>query len=267
MDLSNLSILVKTFLRDGYLFDCVADLRANFPEATLVIMDDGYPTPAKNELYQQLRLAGHTAEYLPFDSGFSAKSDAAIPLYKTPYVLIGSDDFAFAKRGVREGVEKMVDVLEYAHGFGAASGRLNDNMYEGWLDELEPGKWRERWLDHQERLTTPNGTLYRCCEITVNYSVFRTAMLGTGPRQVVWGNHDIKIGGGEHGALFLAIKRAGWRVAYVPGANITEFPYDANKVHPTYSAMRGRARVAGRPALRRAGVTHYQLFDGTVEVS
>lgn len=269
--LANLSILVKTFLRDGYLFDCVADLRVHFPESTLVVMDDGYSTPTKDNLYRQLNQTGHVARHLQFDSGFSAKSDAAISHYTTPYVLIASDDFDFAKPGVRTGVERMVDVLESNPMLGVASGRVNNNPYEGWLQETAPGKVQERRIDYANPMFTPRGTVYHHCELTVNYSVLRTAMLGVGDagdRGVVrWGNHDIKIGGGEHGAFFLAVKRAGWKVAYVPGANITEFPYDANKVHPAYGQYRGRARTAGRPALLRAGVTEYTLFGGEVEQS
>src|SRR5258708_4756059 len=129
--LANLSVLVKTFLRDGYLFDCIADLRVHFPESKLVVMDDGYPTPTKDNLYYQLLSDGHVVKYLPFDSGFSYKSDFAIPLYTTPYALIGSDDFNFAAPGVRAGIEKLVNVLEENPTFGIASGRVNNVPYEG----------------------------------------------------------------------------------------------------------------------------------------
>lgn len=265
--LANLSILIKTLLRDGYLFDCVADLRAHFPECKLVVMDDGYPAPVKDNLYSQLMRGGHTVKYLPFDSGFSYKSDFASVLYTTPYVLIGSDDFNFAAPGVREGVEKLVNVLEWNPSLGVASGRVNNVPYEGWLEEYAPGKVRERRISYADEQRTGTGVAYHHCDLTVNFSVLRTAMLGIGLNQVIWGNHDIKIGGGEHAAFFLAVKRAGWRVAYVPGVSISEFPYNPGKVDGRYDAMRGRARTPGRPALLRAGVTEYTLFGGEVEKS
>lgn len=266
-NLANLAVLIKTFLRDGYLYDCIADLRAHFPESQLVVMDDGLPAPVKDNLYRHLNSIGHVAKYVPFDSGFSFKSDAAIPLYTTPYVLIGSDDFNFAAPGVYAGVAKLVDVLEENPMIGVASGRVNNVPYEGWLNELEPGKVCERQISYENEQRTRNGVPFHLCDLTVNYSVLRTAMLGAGMNQVTWGNHDIKIGGGEHAAFFLAVKRAGWKVAYVPGVSISEMPYQPNKIDPRYPSFRGRARTPGRPALLRAGVTQYKLFDGTVEVS
>lgn len=263
-DLSKVSVLVKTFLRDGYLSDCVYDLRTHFPESKIAVIDDGHRTPVKDTLYQQLRDGGHVAEYMPFDSGFSAKSDFAIQYYTTPYVLIGSDDFNFAAPGVRAGVEKLVNVLDENPALGVASGRVNDVPYEGFLEAYAPGKVRERRISYATVEHTSIGVQYYYCDLTVNYSLLRVSMLRSG---VSWGNHDIKIGGGEHAAFFLAVKARGWLVAYVPGVSISEYPYNPSKVDPSYGAMRGRARTPGRPALLRAGVTHYCLFDGTVEAS
>lgn len=262
-DLSKVCVLVKTFLRDGYLFDCVRAIEATLPEVKIVIMDDGMTSYAKNKLYDDLRAKGHVCEYLPYDSGFGEKSNAAIKHYDREYVLIASDDFDFSDPYVRPGIERLVTVMDNVP-LMVASGRVDNNPYESLLERngdtvreipLKMGDW-----DECQNIN------YKLCDLTVNYSLIRTRVLGSGPRQVKWDGGEVKIGGGEHGAFFLDLKEHGHKVAFVPGVNINTMRYDPKKQDAIYDRMRGRARQPGRVCLRRRGLKRWILADGTVEL-
>jgi hypothetical protein len=267
-DLSKLCVLIKTFLRDGYLFDCVAGLERHFPEVRMVIMDDGRPAPGKDAMYARLRAAGHTCQYMTFDSGFGAKSNAAIAHYDRPYVLIASDDFDFNDDATRHGVEMMTELLDAREDIAVASGRVANNPYEAMLQvdgdtvaEIPLHKATGSWESLE-----PSGVRYHLCDLTVNYSVIRTSVLGKGPGKVKWDGGKVKIGGGEHGAFYLDLKSEGHKVAIVAGANVETLRYNPAKQDPTYDAMRGRAREPGRICLRRRGFKRWILQDGTVEI-
>jgi hypothetical protein len=123
--MNRVAVMIKTFLRDGYLFACLKGLQQFFPDAKLVIIDDGAESAEKIRKYADLRLAGHYCTWLPFDSGFGAKANAAIPHCDREFVLIGSDDFDFKDRVARVSVEKMLKVLDADPEIDVASGRVD----------------------------------------------------------------------------------------------------------------------------------------------
>lgn len=252
--LSNVTVLIKTFLRDGYLLKCVAGIQKTLPEVKIVIVDDGDDERQKVRLYSKLRALGHVCLWLPKDSGFGAKANAAIPYYDRPYVLIGSDDFDFDDPAVRKGIERMVTVLDNAPEIGVASGRVNNQPYEMLL-ELGPD-WVKAKPGHRGNCRV-KGVAYQLCDLTVNYSLIRKEVF----EKVKW-DSDVKIGGGEHGAFFVDVKRAGWEVAVVSGVSIKELPANNSWRHRDYMAMRGRARDPGRPCYTRRGINHFITSSG-----
>src|SRR5579859_2366308 len=131
---SKVCILLKTFLRDGYLVRTVEGIKQQLPEAKMVIVDDGYESRQKITMYAQLREMGHVAVWMPFDSGFGAKANEAVKHCDRKYVLIGSDDFAFGQNHVRADVERMVETLEQTD-LDVVSGRVNGNPYESKLQD------------------------------------------------------------------------------------------------------------------------------------
>jgi hypothetical protein len=46
-NLADVTALIKTFLRDEYLFTCVSSLRLNYPNLRIIVADDGYCSDAK----------------------------------------------------------------------------------------------------------------------------------------------------------------------------------------------------------------------------
>jgi hypothetical protein len=261
--LSRVAIMVKTFLRDGYLMGALEGLEKNFPDAKIVIVDDGYESKEKITRYSELRRKGHACQWLPFDSGFGAKANAAIPLCDREYVLIGSDDFEFGQPGVREGVERMQKVLDAVPSLALVSGRVDQRPYEFcW----EHGERSLREIPGYHGSGEVDGVKYHLCDLTVNYSLIRTKIFQ--PRHgIKWDGGDVKIGGGEHSAFFLDLQRAYWSVAYVEGVNINQMPRCFRSMHPSYPAMRARARQMGRPCLKRRGIDVYILGGGVAEVS
>lgn len=257
--LSRVCVMIKTFLRDGYLMQCILGLQRNFPEVKMVIVDDGYECHHKIGLYAQLRALGHDCVWMAFDSGFGAKANATIPYCDRDYVLIGSDDFDFADPAVRPGVERMATVLDNLPEVGIASGRCDGKPYEGLL-EFYPGGVREMRGYSGEGSVA--GVEYKFCDLTVNYCLVRRKVL----EQVHWDGGEIKIGGGEHAAFFIDVLKAGWKTVYVPGANVKQMLYRASLQHPNYPNYRARARQPGRPALKSRGIDEYVLFDGGKEI-
>ena len=252
--LSSVTVLIKTFLRDGYLFRCLSGIQRVLPEVKIVVTDDGEESRDKLTLQCKLRAQGHVYHWLPKDSGFGAKANAAIPFFDRPYVLIGSDDFDFEGPNVRRGIERMLAILDGDPQISVASGRVNNQPYERLL-ELGHDWAKERQGYYENRRT--KGIDYQLCDLTVNYSLIRREVFD----KVRW-DDDVKIGGGEHGAFFIDLKRAGFKVALVSGASIKELPANASWRHRDYLTLRGRARDPERPCYIRRGINHYITSSG-----
>lgn len=259
-DLSEISILIKTFLRDEYLFEAIRGIDTTMPEVQMVIVDDGDPTSNKTSLYEKLRATGHKVIEMPFDSGFGAKSNEGMKHVDRPYVLIGSDDFDFSPAYVRAGIEKMVTVLDGVPQISIAGGRVNNYPYEGWL--VDKGDIIEERYIQFDSPRFINGVEYHHCNLTVNYTLNHTEIFG--PDKIHW-DDDVKIGGGEHGALFVDIKRANHAVVYVKGVTISE--QSGRPVDLRYSNFRGRARLPGRPCFAKRGIHEYVMFGGAKELA
>ena len=253
--LSDVSVLIKTFLRDGYMKVCVAGILKNLPEAKIIIVDDGDDSKEKIRLYSKLRAMGHVCIWLPKDSGFGAKANAALPHLDRKYLLIGSDDFNFEGPQVRSGIERMKTVLDVDAKVGVASGRVNNQSYEYLLDISGDCVKARQGVQGGN---SAQGVSYHYTDLTVNYSLVRKEVFDGG---VCW-DSDVKIGGGEHGAFYIDVKKAGWKVAVVSGASIQELPDNPSWKHRDYDALRRRARNPERPCYIRRGVNHFITSTG-----
>jgi hypothetical protein len=257
-------VMIKTFLRDGYLLACLEGLEKHFPDATTVVVDDGREDRLKITKYAAMRERGDAVLWMTFDSGFGAKANEAMKYIREnrpdlEYVLIGSDDFEFDVN-VRVGVEAMKKVLDANPDIAVASGRVNGKPYE-FIWEKSDGTLKEVCRYH--RSGEVDGVKFHTCDLTVNFSLIRISAL----RGHRWDGGDVKIGGGEHAAFFLDLKREGHKVAYVEGANIREFQFNPHWMQVDYPKMRARARKPGRPCLKKRGIDKYILANGTEELS
>lgn len=252
-DLSKVTIGIKTFLRDAKLFRALHGIRRTMPEVNIIVADDGHHTEEKDGIYADLIKDGHKVIWLPFDSGFGAKSNAIANALETEYLLVGSDDFDFYPASVRDGIESMFYVLEGSDICDIASGRVNGRRYEFYLDE-EDGVVTEI---APRPSVFPVEPVVRECDLTVNYSLIHQRVL----KEVEW-DEDVKIGGGEHAAFFIDVKRHGFKVCCVTEANIDE---QLGQDDPIYKQYRRRALRPERPCFDRRGIRKYVMASGRVD--
>jgi hypothetical protein len=252
-DLSEVSIGIKTLLRDAKLFNTISAIQRTMPEAKMIIADDGEMTEEKDGIYADLVKEGHTVIICPFDSGFGYKSNRIADSLDRRYLLIGSDDFDFNPPFVRKGIEMMLDVLKYAEPkVDIASGRVGQHgAYEFDLEDLG-----DTIIEHRVQIPEPPPWFVRC-DLTVNYNLVRAEVLN----DVRW-DEGIPIGGGEHGALYTDVKRYGYKVAYVPGVYIEE---QKGEDSSRYRQMRMRSNNKDRPCFTKRGIRKYILGNGRID--
>jgi hypothetical protein len=255
VDFSKIAVNIKTFLRDEHMYAAVKGILHNMPGAQIIIADDGRMTPEKSAFYENLRNWGHIAGYFPFDSGFGFKNNWIAQSNKRPYLLIGCDDFDFTASAA-EGVLKLQEVLENSD-VDIAAGRLGDLHYEFLLDTSE---WMDKGIVREIPLDADingRGEWFIECDLTVNYHLIKRRVL----ERVQW-DEDVKIGGGDHGAFFLDVKYAGFKVAYVPGVRID---LQKRSIPAEYKPYRRRAYGPERPCFDRRGIKKYILGNGQVD--
>ena len=252
----DISILITSFLRPGYLKDCLAGIERNLPECAVIVVDDSGDQHGRIE-------TDHRFVHLPFDSGLSAKRNAGVEACKTKYLLMGSDDFDFSTVEVREGINKLVRALEEHPTIDVAGGHHNNQPYEGFLEMVSGLYIKETRLFSRNdpqvtQSLSPDYEIYKV-DLIVNYFLARTESI----RQFPW-DERMKIGG-EHGDWFMTLKHASKTVVWVPGVNINELPRGGGKEHADYAKYRGRALTLGhRLFLEKQGVKHYFDFDTPV---
>jgi hypothetical protein len=247
--LSQVTIGIKTFLRDQKLFNTIDAIRRTLPECKMIIADDGWMSTTKLELYAKLEKEGHTVIIEDFDVGFGTKSNDIAASLKTNYLLIGSDDFDFNPPEVRKGIEKLHDVLYSNLRLDIASGRVKNRPYEFFLTCYNGEVVEEPVIVYEHAPTD--------VDLTVNYSLIRKNVF----TKVRW-DDDVKIGGGEHGAFFYDCARAGVKTVFVPGVNINE---QEGRDSDAYRLYRNRALSKERPCFVRRGITKYVLGTGEVD--
>lgn len=254
-------VQMKCLLRDGLMYKSTAGILANLPGARLVLIDDGVESREKITYYAKLRQAGHTCAWMPFDSGFGAKSNEAIQYYDRPYVLIASDDFDFTPQAA-EGIRKMMAVLDGDPAIDIASGRVDDNPYEA---ELHVRVREDGLLDistprpDYSKMKVVSGVEYLEVGLTVNYNLMRKEVF----EKMRW-DDEFKIGG-DHGLFYLKAKERGLRTAWVKGVSISQLRPQSGDCDPRYGHFRGRARHSLPRLYKKYGWWSWTGMDGVCE--
>jgi glycosyltransferase involved in cell wall biosynthesis len=250
--LSDVTIVIPTFHRRGYLRDCLAGIRENLPECDVVVVsDDGVIPQTANEIY------------LPYDSGLTAKRNAGVAKVQTRHTLIGSDDFDFSTDEAREGIVRMARTLRVSEvniGFeiDVLAGRVNQRPYEGTLEYVQGEYIKEHRVNFIWGLGMT--TCLIRIDIAANYFIARTSVLRAFP----W-DESIRPIGGEHADWFLDLKEANMNVLFIDGVNINQMPYDASKQDPRYREYRRRALTTGHALMKKKrNIKQYIDFNGGV---
>jgi hypothetical protein len=275
-NLSDVSILLRTFLRDEKLFASVDAIRRNMPELHMIIVDDGEQTEEKDGIYADLVREGHKVIVLDFDSGFGKKSNAGIAALVRPYLLISSDDFNHSPSSVKVGIEKMLAVLDRNPELSIVSGRLaNRGPYEFYLEEKDGVVKEIPAPSISEFFMLQLDFDYLPCDVTVNYSLIRRSVFWTEgwvtgidgpywqekPTQIGFDDEEI-IGEGGHGAFFYDIKKAGLKVGWVPGVEISE---QTGRDSDRYRQFRARAHGPSRKCFEKRNIRRWVLGNGIID--
>jgi hypothetical protein len=237
--LADVTIGVTSFLRPGYLIQCIEGIRKGIPECQIIVADDS-DIP--------IDTLGVECIHLPFDSGLPAKRNASVQACATKYWLCGCDDFDHSTTEARAGLEKMIKVLDENPDISVAGGRVHNHAYEGFLT-YEPGS------HIKETRLVLDGSEFQQVELTVNYFLARVADI----KDIPW-DERMKIGG-EHGDWFLELKLQGKKVVWVKDVNINTLPDNYRLVDPRYGSYRGRAVNLGHAVfLRKRRIIRYLGF-------
>ena len=255
MNFSRIAIGIKTFLRDSKLFATVRSIQENMPGAQMIIADDGEYTSEKMGFYVSLKRQGHIIQRLSFDVGVGVKNNVMVESLDREYFLMGCDDFEFTSEAAA-GVLRLQEVLDSNPQLSIASGEVSNRPYEFFLTD-ENGIVREHPLDYD---INGRGQAFVECDLTINYYLARRNVF----EKIRWDYEaeDVKIGGGLHGAFFVDVKRAGLKVAFVPGVSISE---QSGLDSPVYRKYRSRTRIKSRSCFDRRGIREYWLGDGRLD--
>ena len=245
MPLCDVAIAITSLWRHGYLLACLDGIAKNLPEVSVIVADD-----SDTDLCASI--AGPDCIRMKFDSGLPAKRNAIVDACQKPLLLLACDDFDFSTPEARQGIEKMVKVLDENPDVDVAGGHVDGLSYEGYL-EYVPGEYV------RETRLVPDGTPFQRCDLTVNYFLARTDKI------VAW---DVRMKiGGEHFDWFWQMRQAGCKIVWVSGVNVNtlQLGTSTNVQDPRYGGFRRRAINLGHPLMKKQyNIKDYISFDGGI---
>jgi len=207
--INKVTALIVSFYRPEYLEVCLSSIRETYPDINIIVGDNGKGNDGKVEMCKK-----YNAEYLklPFDSGICVGRNMIMDKIKTPYVLVGDDDFKYDDRAV---VEKMVKFMETNKDYSIIGGRtIQDGTvrnYQGFIDVVEGERsiWTALELDSYQK-DNASGLEYKVCDIIFNFFVGRVEDIN----KVKW-DENIKVAY-EHSSFFIDMKKVGYKTAFSP---------------------------------------------------
>jgi glycosyltransferase involved in cell wall biosynthesis len=224
--LPEVTALIKTFLRDDYLFTAVSSLRRYYPEIKIIVADDGYCSDEKELRLKEAGVSKYIA--LPWNRGVSRGRNALIDACETPYCLIGDDDFYYTEEARLGDMVKMMEVADLA---GGALRYMNAlQHYEANLEWVPESKG----LIHREinrNYLTYEGIQYGEADLTFNFFVTKTTLA----RRVRW-EESIQVIF-EHEDFFMAGYERGMKVVYCPNSIVTHRKVELPTI-PEYEKIR-----------------------------
>jgi glycosyltransferase involved in cell wall biosynthesis len=201
--LDNVTALIKTFLRDEYLFTCVESLRGRYPDIKIIVADDGHTSAVREN---KLKLSGVKYLPMPWDQGLTKGRNAMLDACETPYFFIGDDDFYFTEQSRLQDLLAMMEVADLAG--GGMSYHNRTLYYEGTFEPQADGGLKIRDLKRDYQLHSK--IRYAPCDLVLNFFIAKTDLA----RKVRW-EEQIHCNR-DHEDFFLAWKKAGYKTVYCP---------------------------------------------------
>jgi len=226
-----ITFLIKTFLRDEYLKECVKSIQKHYKDAPIIIADGGFSSPEKEKYYNSLRKKGVRIWHLPFDCGICYGRNFLVGQVKTPYVLIGDDDFFFEKTTNVQALKTVLDAGKADIVGGLIRERDKVRNYQG---HIEQGEGYLVYTALGEDYKTTKGVWYAMCDITFNFALMKKQVF----KKALWDN-NIKVAY-EHSDFFLTAKNAGFKTAFTPDACVIHKPEHVTPKNKHYRKYRMR---------------------------
>lgn len=210
--MKNLTALIVSFYRTEYLELCVKSLHETYPEINIIVGNNGPEDKRKEEICREFN-----AKYyqLPFDCGICVGRNMLVDKIKTPYTLIGDDDFFYNKES---GVDKLLRAVEWrGTGYHLVGGRIKEGgivrNYQGFIHDNGNHFLYEKLDDKYLNTEYPIEV-----DLTFNFFVAKTVMI----RDVRW-DEKIKVAY-EHSSFFIDAKRRGYKIGYIGNAIVDHKP-------------------------------------------
>lgn len=181
MNFSNVTALVKTFLREEYLRECVDSLRNCFNGIQILVDANGHD--------------------------LSAGRNRMVKACQTKYCLIGDDDFRYFSNTRLDWLRTLLETTGADIAAGAVYQEKRIVHYEGdFTAQLDGGITYERI---PEEYHESDEVRYRRTDLALNFFMARTESLLRCP----W---DERLHGYEHEDFFLMAAEAGLKTVYCP---------------------------------------------------
>jgi GT2 family glycosyltransferase len=209
-NLADVTALIKTFLRDEYLFTCVSSLHLHYPNIKIIVADDGYCSSEKEARLTDAGVSKYIA--LPWNRGVSRGRNSLIDACETPYFLVGDDDFYYTEETRLGDMLRMMEIADLAGGALKYLGALQH--YEANLEWVPESKGLiHREIDREYQ--TYDGIQYGHADLTFNFFVAKTDLA----REIRWEDSIHVIF--EHEDFFMAGHQRGMKVVYCPNSVVT----------------------------------------------
>jgi GT2 family glycosyltransferase len=212
--LRDVTALIKTFLRDDYLFTCVQSLRETYPDIRIIVGDDGRHTIAKERRLRELGVERYLK--LPYDVGTCFGRNRLLDACETPYFLLGDDDFHYDERARLWDLRAMMQEADIAGGAVSYQGQVghyearlvfHDNPKRVTCEEIDRGYLEFQAATHQR-------IRYAETDVVFNFFIGKTEVA----RRIRW---DESLHAIDHDDFFLSAYQAGTRVVYCPDSIVT----------------------------------------------
>jgi GT2 family glycosyltransferase len=203
--MKNVTALVKSFLREPYLFRVVKSLKDLYPDIHVLVADDGYVSDVKEAKLKAMGVEGYIR--LPYAScGITKGRNLLVDACETEYCLIGDDDFLYTEDSHLEFLLKLMEVADIAGGAVMQGGIFGH--YEGFYRHTPEGvTFRDIDRTYSSR---HSGIEYSPADFIFNFFIAKTETL----RRVRWDEQFHA--SWEHEDFFLSAHKAGLKTVYCP---------------------------------------------------
>ncbi len=252
--LRDVTALIKTFLRDDYLFTCVQSLRDTYPDIRIIVADDGHCSQSKEAILRDIGVERYLQ--LPYDVGTCVGRNRLIDACDTPYFLLGDDDFYYDEGARLWDLRTMMNVADIAGGAVSYQGQVGH--YEATLVFHDnPKHVICEDIDRNYRVwkaATHAGIRYAKTDVVFNFFIGRTDVA----RRIRW---DESLHAIDHDDFFLSAYQSGASVVYCPDSVVihrkTELPVSQEYVQRRFNNNDGPRLIAkwGQHFLPMSGLT------------